>query len=153
MTASNGGDLYSPPLSRTRTQLQIDTQLGGRTDDGRIIQCMVPVEEPEAAYPVSPVLCDSPLQGLMCDGWCQYNTIAHPKVVSAIQKIIPFWLRGEMTTRNFLRKTKISLSACSDQQHAWDGPNGSLTTVLCKYLSKPYPHSFQCGLASCLTLW
>lgn len=114
MTVSNGGHWSSSPLSRT--QLRIDTQLGGRTDDGRTIQCTMSVEEPEA-YPTSPVLCDSPLQWVLCDGWCQYNTIAHPTV--------------------------ISLSACSDLQRAWDGPNGSLSTVLCKYLRRHPRPSFR----------
>ena len=31
---------------------------------------------------------------------------------------------------------QLSLSACSDPQRAWEGPQGSLTTILCKYLSK-----------------
>ena len=31
---------------------------------------------------------------------------------------------------------QLSLSACSDPQRAWEGPHGSLTYVLCKYLGK-----------------
>ncbi|KAH9005351.1 hypothetical protein EDB83DRAFT_754341 [Lactarius deliciosus] len=49
-----------------------------------------------------------------CDGWCDYDP--------------------------FVRKTVLSLSACSDPQRAWEGPRGSLTTVLCKYLkTQPCP--------------
>jgi hypothetical protein len=103
MTVSNGGHWSSSPLSRT--QLRIDTQLGGRTDDGRTIQCTMSVEEPEA-YPTSPVLCDSPLQWVLCDGWCQYNTIAHPTVVSAFNKSFLVGLR-EMTT--FYGKQDIAI--------------------------------------------
>jgi hypothetical protein len=32
------------------------------------------------------------------------------------------------------RVLKLSLSACSHPQRAWEGPQGSLTTVSCKYL-------------------
>lgn len=34
------------------------------------------------------------------------------------------------------RVLKLSSSACSDPQRAWEGPRGSLTTVLCKYLGQ-----------------
>jgi len=47
---------------------------------------------------------------LGCDGWCQHSEDPHPNV--------------------------LSLSACSDLQRAWEGPKGSLTTVLCNYLKK-----------------
>src|SRR6266478_10075403 len=31
---------------------------------------------------------------------------------------------------------QVSLSACADLQRAWEGPRGSLTAVLCEFLSK-----------------
>ncbi|KAI9432855.1 caspase domain-containing protein [Lactarius indigo] len=44
----------------------------------------------------------------VCDGWCDSDDDPYPAV--------------------------LSLSACSDLQRAWEGPNGSLTTVVCNYL-------------------
>ncbi|KAH9953158.1 caspase domain-containing protein [Russula dissimulans] len=52
----------------------------------------------------------SPEPRFVCDGWCKYTEVSHPNV--------------------------LSLSSCSDMQRAWDGPNGSLTTILCNYLKK-----------------
>ncbi|KAH9977499.1 caspase domain-containing protein [Russula compacta] len=52
----------------------------------------------------------SPEPSFACDGWCDYSEVPHPNV--------------------------LSLSACSDLQRAWEGPKGSLTTVLCNYLKK-----------------
>ncbi|KAI9438830.1 hypothetical protein H4582DRAFT_2146753 [Lactarius indigo] len=107
-TVAGGGDrrlTHLPPLSGT--PLRIDTRLGGSVDDGQTIQSAMSFGEPEA-YLASPVLCDSPVPLFECDGWCQYDTFTHPKV--------------------------LSLSPCSDSQRAWEGPNGSLTTVLCNYL-------------------
>ncbi|KAI9431485.1 caspase domain-containing protein [Lactarius indigo] len=113
----NGGDqrltTHLPPLSST--PLRIDTRLSGSADGDRTIQCAMSVGEPEA-FLTSPMLCDSPMRLFACDGWCQYDagTIPHPKV--------------------------LSLSSCSDSQLAWEGPNGSFTTVLCKYLkTRPRP--------------
>ncbi|KAF8256898.1 caspase domain-containing protein [Lactarius quietus] len=45
--------------------------------------------------------------------------------------------------------SELSLSACSDPQRAWEGPLGSLTTVLCEYLSKHFtflPRAFNLAL-------
>ncbi|KAI9510660.1 caspase domain-containing protein [Russula earlei] len=50
----------------------------------------------------------SPEARFVCDGWCKHSEDLHPNI--------------------------LSLSACSDLQRAWEGPNGSLTTVLCNYL-------------------
>ncbi|KAI9438731.1 caspase domain-containing protein [Lactarius indigo] len=50
----------------------------------------------------------SPEPALVCDGWCHRDDDPYPAV--------------------------LSLSACSDLQRAWEGPNGSLTTVVCNYL-------------------
>jgi hypothetical protein len=52
----------------------------------------------------------SPEPRFVCDGWCKHSEVLHPNV--------------------------LSLSACSDLQRAWEGPNGSLTTILCNYLSQ-----------------
>ncbi|KAH9041167.1 caspase domain-containing protein [Lactarius hengduanensis] len=51
----------------------------------------------------------SPEPLFVCDGWCHRNDDPYP--------------------------TMLSLSACSDLQRAWEGPNGSLTTVVCNYLN------------------
>ena len=66
-----------------------------------------------------------------CDGWCQYSYDPHPNVVSirTIRRLL-LWDSG------FHARRQLSLSACSDLQRAWEGPNGSLTTVLCNYLSQ-----------------
>jgi len=50
----------------------------------------------------------SPESIFACNGWCDLDDNPYPTV--------------------------ISLSACSDLQRAWEGPNGSLTTVVCNYL-------------------
>jgi hypothetical protein len=70
----------------------------------------------------------SPEARFVCDGWCKYSDVPHPNVVS-IEYLL---LRdsGVYVCR------QLSLSACSDLQRAWEGPKGSLTTVLCNYLSK-----------------
>jgi len=52
----------------------------------------------------------SPERRFGCDGWCEYSKSLHPNV--------------------------LSLSACSDLQRAWEGPNVSLTTILCNYLKE-----------------
>jgi len=58
--------------------------------------------------------CASPEPRFVCDGWCKHSEVSHPNV--------------------------LSLSACSDLQRAWEGPNGSLTTILCNYLKQnSYP--------------
>ncbi|KAI0297813.1 hypothetical protein B0F90DRAFT_1737856 [Multifurca ochricompacta] len=59
---------------------------------------------------LSPTRYESPVSRVKCDGWCGYEIRPHPNV--------------------------LSLSACSDLQRAWEGPRGSLTAVLCNFLSK-----------------
>jgi hypothetical protein len=70
----------------------------------------------------------SPEAYFVCDGWCKYSDEPYPNVVS-IEHLL---LRdsGLHVCR------QLSLSACSDLQRAWEGPYGSLTTMLCNYLSK-----------------
>ncbi|KAI0246856.1 caspase domain-containing protein [Lactifluus subvellereus] len=63
----------------------------------------------------------SPEPRFVCNGWCDYHDDPHPNV--------------------------LSLSACSDLQSAWEGPNGSLTTVLCNYL-KTHNHPTYRALMS-----
>ncbi|KAN0136668.1 Caspase domain containing protein [Lactarius tabidus] len=69
---------------------------------------------------LSPTRHESPVSNV-CDGWCRYNS--------------------------FTRRTALSLSACSDPQRACEGPRGSLTTVLCRYLEK-HPHPSYRNLMS-----
>ena len=70
----------------------------------------------------------SPEARFLCDGWCKYSDEPHPNVVS-----IEHLLLGD-SGPHVCRQ--LSLSACSDLQRAWEGPKGSLTTVVCNYLSK-----------------
>ncbi|KAH9059168.1 caspase domain-containing protein [Lactarius vividus] len=116
--------LHTDPLPSPSARLRIDTQVGGSTDEAnRRRMSMGDSEEyppREGRRPrsraalVSPTRYDSPVSFVKCDGWCNYD----PSVY----------------------KTVLSLSACSDPQRAWEGPRGSLTTVLCKYLkTQPRP--------------
>ncbi|KAH9959977.1 caspase domain-containing protein [Russula dissimulans] len=59
---------------------------------------------------LSPTRYDSPVSSVGCSGWCGYEIVPHPTV--------------------------LSLSACGDPQRAWEGPRGSLTVVLCEFLAK-----------------
>lgn len=102
------------------SRLRIDTQVGGSANEGqpnRRCKSMgdsetYPVREgrrPRSCAPfLSPTRYASPVSNVKCDGWCRDNPFACAVV--------------------------LSLSACSDLQLAWEGPRGSLTTVLCKYL-------------------
>ena len=76
----------------------------------------------------------SPEPLFACDGWCKYSEVSHPNVVS----ISPSLVRNTMRPHAC---RQLSLSACSDSQRAWEGPNGSLTVILCNYLSQ------------CILLW
>jgi hypothetical protein len=70
----------------------------------------------------------SPEGLFVCDGWCKYSEEPHPNVVS---------IENRLWRDNGLHACRqLSLSACSDLQRAWEGPKGSLTTMLCDYLSK-----------------
>ncbi len=70
----------------------------------------------------------SPEARFVCDGWCKYSDEPHPNVVG-IERLL---LRDSGPHVCL----QLSLSACLDLQRAWEGPKGSLTTVLCNYLSK-----------------
>jgi len=63
----------------------------------------------------------SPEPRFVCDGWCEHSEVSHPNV--------------------------LSLSACSDLQRAWEGPNGSLTTILCNYLKENNSPSYGALMA------
>ena len=112
---------------------QIDTQLGEvRLADKRE---MSPRGRPRARRETrdqmlfgSQTRFASPEAQFVCDGWCKHSEVPHPNVVS-----IEYLLLGD-SGLHVCRQ--LSLSACSDLQRAWEGPKGSLTTVLCNYLSK-----------------
>ncbi len=70
----------------------------------------------------------SPEARFVCNGWCKHSDEPHPNVVS-IERTLLSDSRVHVCRQ-------LSLSACSDLQRAWEGPKGSLTTVLCNYLSK-----------------
>ncbi|KAH9998768.1 peptidase C14, caspase domain-containing protein [Russula vinacea] len=63
----------------------------------------------------------SPEARFVCDGWCKFSDDSHANV--------------------------LSLSACSDLQRAWEGPKGSLTTVLCNYLKEYSSPSYSALMA------
>ena len=70
----------------------------------------------------------SPEARFVCDGWCKHSEEPHPNVVGIEHLLL------EDSELHICRQ--LSLSAFSDLQRAWEGPKGSLTTVLCNYLSK-----------------
>jgi hypothetical protein len=78
---------------------------------------------------------DEPV-GVTCDGWCEADPIPHATVVSAICA----WWKGRQTDTNDTFTSpphwQLSLSACADPQRAWEGPRGSLTAVLCRFLGQ-----------------
>ena len=43
-----------------------------------------------------------------------------------------------MSDVNEITCGKVSLSACADLQRAWEGPQGSLTVVLCDFLGEEH---------------
>jgi hypothetical protein len=63
----------------------------------------------------------SPEARSVCDGWCKYSEVAHPNVVCTVHYLAS--------------RDLMFLESSSDLQSAWEGPNGTLTTVLCNYLS------------------
>jgi hypothetical protein len=69
--------------------------------------------------------CKSPISRVKCDGWCDYDLIPCATVVSVDSPAL----------------------APTNQQRAWEGPRGSLTVVICEFLSKPEP-VFRLNLAS-----
>jgi len=122
----NTNRLYTGGLPSPYPRLRIDTQVGGNTGDWRPNRRWWSMGDSEAhparegrlqqryADVLSPTRYDSPVSNVRCDGWCKYDI--------------------------FARRVALSLSACSDPQRAWEGPRGSLTTVLCNYLHK-HPRS------------
>ncbi|KAA1477609.1 hypothetical protein DENSPDRAFT_615649 [Dentipellis sp. KUC8613] len=67
------------------------------------------------ALVASPVQCDSPQSQFVCDGWCRPPA---PPVV------------GEG------RPHVVSVSSCADMQRSWEGGAGTMTTILCNFLSE-----------------
>jgi len=93
---------------------QIDTKLGGRRSvDGSEKSPSRKRESRRGRELVRTIIESqpryaSPEATFACDGWCKYSDVQYANI--------------------------LSLSACSDMQRAWEGPRGSLTTVLCNYL-------------------
>ncbi|KAH9165606.1 hypothetical protein EDB89DRAFT_2008573 [Lactarius sanguifluus] len=114
MAIDNNIRSHTYPQSSLGARLQIDTQVGG-TDEWQLNRDSEAYQTHRSALlPVPPTLCESPVPMFECDGWCDYDFHSYPIV--------------------------LSLSASSDPQRAWEGPRGSLTTVLCKYLeTQPRP--------------
>ena len=117
----------------TAEPLQIDTQVGEtRPADKRE---MSPRGRPRSRRDARDLMLfgsqtrfASPEARFVCDGWCKHSEEPHPNIVS-IERL-------SVGRQWASRCRQISLSACSDLQRAWEGPKGSLTTVLCNYLSK-----------------
>ncbi|KAN0136670.1 Caspase domain containing protein [Lactarius tabidus] len=122
--------LYSDPLPAPCPRLRIDTKLGESTEDEQPNKrwksmgseaCPARKGRPRSIGSILPLMrVESPVSNV-CDGWCGHNPFAH--------------------------RTALSLSACSDPQRAWEGPRGSLATVLCKYL-KAHPRPSYHNLMS-----
>jgi hypothetical protein len=119
--------------------LQLDTQLGeARPVDQREVSPISPISprgRPRGRREIRdqmlfgpPIRFASPEARFICDGWCKPSDEPHANVVG-----IECLLLRDNGTHVCLQ---LSLSACSDLQRAWEGPKGSLTTVLCNYLSK-----------------
>ena len=130
------------PLPSPCPQLRINTKLEEGTEDRQTNKRRMSMGS--EAYPahegprssgafLSPTrYVESPVS-YVCDGWCGYNVLAHRTVVSV--------LAFSCCTGKLTFAYQLSLSACSDSQRAREGPRGSLTTVLCKYLGKHGPCS------------
>jgi len=112
--------LHTDPSPLPSPRLRIDTQMGGSVDGGPSNKRWKSMGDSEACASIlSPtrLRSNSPIAYVKCDGWCRYDP--------------------------FARRVALSLSACSDPQRAWEGPQGSLTTVLCKYLAKNPRSSYR----------
>jgi len=109
----------SPAEQPSNEPPQIDTQLGERrpadqTELSPGSQSRGRRRPRERMLFASQTRYASPEARFVCDGWCKFSDVEHPNI--------------------------LSLSACSDLQRAWEGPKGSLTTVLCNYLKNDrYP--------------
>lgn len=119
--------------SPTAEPLQIDTQPGeaGPAEQRKMSPRGRPRARREAREQMffsSQTRFASPEARFVCDGWCKYSEEPHPNVVSTEYLLLRD--SGLHVCR------QLSLSACSDLQRAWEGPKGSLTTVLCNYLSE-----------------
>jgi len=126
-TGFAGSTTSGPPQSIESTMdgeqsavqaLQLDTQLGEvRPSDQRELSPRGrsrAVRRPRERMVFSSQPRYASPERTFCEGWCKLSEEPHPIV--------------------------LSLSACSDLQQAWEGPKGSLTTVLCNYLKKEnYP--------------
>jgi hypothetical protein len=101
-------------LGEGHPAVQRELSLRGRPRERMLFSSQTRYASPEALF--------------ACDGWCKYSDVPHPNVVSIgrplLRDSVPHVCR------------QLSLSACSDLQRTWEGPNGSLTTVLCNYLSR-----------------
>ena len=107
------GRVHTDPLpSPLCPRLRINTKLEERTKDGQPNTLRRFESEPS----------------ILCDGWCSYNVFAHRTAVSVHSFSC---CTGELTFAY-----QLSLSACSDPQRAREGPRGSLTMVVYRYLGK-----------------
>ena len=142
--------LHTEPSPLPSPRLRIDTQLGDSADGGPSNKRWKSMGDSEAcASFLSPTRprCNSPIAYVKCDGWCKSDPFARRVAVS----MLSFSCRVDKLT---IRVPQLSLSACSDPQRAWEGPRGSLTTVLCKYLGKHIMlPTFQCKFDLICTLF
>jgi len=108
-----------------RPAVQVDTDVGEvRPADQRDLSprgSARSTRRPRERMLFTQTRCASPEARFVCNGWCNYSADPHPNV--------------------------LSLSACSDLQRAWEGPNGSLTTVLCNYLKRESKPSYGALMA------
>ncbi|KAI9456372.1 caspase domain-containing protein [Lactarius psammicola] len=115
-------DLQEPGDRSTRLPLRAnDGASEGRSVDQRKTSLVAQSREtrrpPELSLFPSQPHCALPDPLFVCNGWCDRGDNPYPTV--------------------------LSLSACSDLQRAREGPNGSLTTILCNYLKTHIRPSYR----------
>ncbi|KAN0136282.1 Caspase domain containing protein [Lactarius tabidus] len=106
-------DLQEPGDRSARPPIRVDDGTGeGRSANPRELspagRSRGTRRPQERSFFLSQTRSASPESIFACSGWCDLDDNPYPTV--------------------------LSLSACSDLQRAWEGPNGSLTTVVCNYL-------------------
>ena len=92
-TDSNTRSPTDPPTSPS-PRLRIDTHVGGCVDGGKWRRKSMgtgayPAGEGRSHGPalLTPMRYDSPVSSVACDGWCRYDVIPFPIVVSIIPRV------------------------------------------------------------------
>ena len=120
-------------VTRPGSMLRVNTNIGSALSTSHLsvdtnVQDSMSVLSPNRRY-------ESPISRVRCDGWCGYDLKPCATVVSVDSPA-----SSGLITLRWAPTNQVSLSACADLQRAWEGPRGSLTVVLCEFLSKPDFH-------------